>query len=104
MTARRGTPRRKLAGVPDAVRHLWSLLYRAERRHAERLDALDRRYRALVERLDEQRRELDEQRGVLVENTRTLNAHNRSFRSLGGSVDHLTERVGRLEDPEDLGP
>lgn len=104
MTTRDGTPSRKLAGVPLAVRRLWSLLYRAERRHAERLDALDRNYRELERRLADQRRELDEQRGVLAENTRTLSAHNRAFRSLGGSVDHLGGRVARLEDPEDGGP
>lgn len=40
-------PRAKLAGTPPAVRRLWSLLYRAVRRHAVRVDALDERVAAL---------------------------------------------------------
>lgn len=58
-SGRGGPPRAKLPDVPRSVRHLWSLLYRATRRHAERVDALSRRVRALALRTTSHRRELD---------------------------------------------
>lgn len=84
MTGREGAPNRKLAGVPVAVRRLWSLLYRAERRHAERLDAL--------------RRDVDDLRDAVVENTRTLVAYRRTLDAFVAVDEGLIERVARLED------
>jgi hypothetical protein len=52
-------PRGKLPGASDAVRHLWSVLYRATRRqaihvdrHERRLAALEGRVRSLELRVD----------------------------------------------------
>jgi hypothetical protein len=42
-------PRGKAAGVPPAIRRLWQLLYRAERRTVVKLDELDRRLHRLEE-------------------------------------------------------
>lgn len=39
-TSSDGDPRGRLTGVPPAIRRLWSLLYRATRRHAARLDVV----------------------------------------------------------------
>jgi cell division protein FtsB len=85
VTASRGRPPRgRLTGVPDAVRHLWSLLYRALRRqaasvdeHGARLVVLERRSRSEHVVRADQRRRLDELEAELAE---------------------LAARVRRLED------
>lgn len=51
------TPRARLDRVSPAVRHLWSLLYRATRRHAARVDQLGRFVTTVTTR---HRLELDE--------------------------------------------
>jgi hypothetical protein len=52
-----------MTGVPTSVRRLWSLLYRATRRHAVRVDALGRIVFALAGRVTTTSNDLDELRG-----------------------------------------
>lgn len=52
-------PRGHLAGVPESVRRLWSLLYRATRRQAVRIDALGRTVSGMAGSLIETSRRLD---------------------------------------------
>lgn len=88
MTTRDGTPSRKLAGVPLAVRRLWSLLYRAERRHAVALDELRGR-------VDELERWIDETRRVRVEHVRrTVALEDRVLR-----VEEVLTVTGRDDGP-----
>lgn len=54
-TRSRRPPRGRLEHVPPAVRHLWSLLYRATRRHADRVDRLTGSVAALARGLDQLR-------------------------------------------------
>lgn len=56
-------PRGKLHGVTPYVRHLWSVLYRATRRHAIRIDGL-------LTRADRVEAYLNELRGVQGERLR----------------------------------
>lgn len=102
------TPRARLDRVPPSVRHLWSLLYRATRRHAARVDRLTRFVRAATA---QHRRELDQlhhrARGVderladeaslLGESLRRADEAEGQRLALRLRVDDLDRRVTALE-------
>lgn len=117
-TTGNGRPSGRFDRVPPSVRHLWSLLYRAVRRHAVSVDRLDREVRTLrlehysyglrtdglveqVERLtaavDALARALDQLRNGSAHRSRGLDEQLADLASmLGDALRVSDEREGRV--------
>lgn len=103
-----GRPSGRFEHVPPSVRHLWSLLYRAVRRHAVGVDRLTVAVDALARNMDHLRDEfthrargLDEQladlASMLGDALRVSDEREGRVLALRLRVDHLRGRVEALE-------